>query len=111
MPAVAPPSAPDGSRSEERRFLLILVFILLLLAAVYPLLWVSGYRGSAEAHATIEVLGGILGLLPGAGFITRFWSLGQRFYLFVGLAFFANGVEDFVHRLLEVARWHGWVEP
>ena len=108
-PAPAPPATTE-SPSEERRLLLILTVILFLLAAVYPFLRISTYQGSAEAHATIEVLGGLLGLLAGAGFVTRFWSLGQRFHLFVGLAFFANGAEDAVHGLFEMARYRGWVD-
>jgi PAS domain S-box-containing protein len=81
-----------------------------VLAAGYPLLARSTYRGSAEVHATIEILGGLIGLLAGAGFIGRFYSLGYRFHLLVGLAFFVNGAEDLVHGLLGFASTQAWIE-
>jgi len=105
-PGPATSGAPAGRAME-----LGLVFALMaLLASAYPALLLSDYRGTAEAHATIEIVGGTLGLLAGAGFIARFWSLGQRFHLIVGLAFFANGAEDLLHGLIELARAQGWLD-
>ena len=101
---------PRGSRREERQYLLILLLVLLCLASAYPLIRFSTYHGSAESHGTVEIVGGILALLTGAGLVTRFWSLGQRFHMFVGLAFFANGTEDLVHGFLELAQWQGWLQ-
>jgi hypothetical protein len=56
------------------------------------------------------MVGAIIGLLAGTGFVIRFYSLGHRFHLLVGLAFFINGVEDFVHGFLGFASSHGWIE-
>ena len=54
--------------------------------------------------------GAVVALLAGTSFITRFYSLGNRFHLLVGLAFFTNGAEDMVHGFLEFARNHAWIE-
>ena len=53
------------------------------------------------------MIGALLGLVVGIFLITRFYILGFRFHLFVGLAFLVNGAEDFIHGLLSFgsARW------
>ena len=51
----------------------------------------------------------MMGLLAGAGFIIRFYNLGHRLHLLVGLAFFVSGAEDFVHGFLPFAEGHGWI--
>ena len=98
------------SPAEVRRDVLLLALIMALLASAYPALRTAAYQGSRELHAAIEMTGALLGLLAGAGFLIRFYNLGHRFYLFVGLAFFVNGAEDFVHGLIELATNHQWVD-
>ena len=51
----------------------------------------------------MEMIGSLIGLLTGACFITRFYTLGNRFHLLVGLAFFVSGGEDFAHGFLDYA--------
>lgn len=91
-------------RDHKYFFLLLLATILTGLACLYPTLAESSYTGSADLHATIEIVGAVLGLIAGLAFVGRFYVLGDRFLLFVGLAFFVNGAEDFVHGLLAFER-------
>lgn len=88
------------STKQEHRRLILLVLMTILLLSIYPLLARSTHIGSADFHATIEIVGAFFGLLLGFALITRFYTLGGHFYLFVGLAFFVNGVEDLIHGLL-----------
>mgnify|MGYP005842891365 FL=1 len=104
------PRQSEPARSAEARYrLAVLGVLLLLLGAAYPLLRASQYRSGPELHAAMEILGAIIGLLAGASFVTRSYSLGNRFHLFVGLAFFVNGAEDLVHGSLELAHHHAWI--
>ncbi len=65
--------------------------------------------GSADAHGTIEWAGALFALIAGFALITHFRALGNRLYLFIGLAFFVNGAEDFVHGVLSLAGEHQWL--
>ena len=58
------------------------------------------YRGNPEFHAAVELSGAVIGLVAGIGLVACFYALGNRFHLIVGLAFFINGAEDFVHGLV-----------
>ncbi|NUQ66010.1 MAG: response regulator [Pirellulales bacterium] len=117
-PADVPRSPPDrtaGSRSGRTtaRVLWPLVFVAVLggvLASVHLLIRRSGDGGTADFHAAIEMMGALVGMLAGMGFIARFYALGQRFQLIVGLAFFVNGAEDLVHGYLQLAATRGWTE-
>lgn len=92
---------------QERYHVAALVAVLLLLSSVYPLAARSPNRGSPDLHAMIEIMGAVIGLLTAAGFITRFYSLGNRFHLLVGVAFLVNGIEDCCHGMLELSMHHG----
>ncbi len=93
-------SSSAHSSAQERGYLIVLALMMILLASVYPLLRQSVYEGSSDLHATIEMVGALFGLVAGVALIVRFYTLGNRFHLFIGLAFFVNGAEDFVHGLL-----------
>ena len=97
------------SISQSRNRILLLAAILLVLSGVYPFLIGSSYKGSADLHGIIEMVGSLMGLIAGISLITRFYSLGNRFHLYIGLAFFINGSEDFIHGLLSFSsvRWLG----
>ncbi len=101
--------SPADLQAKRGYHLATLVILLGLLEAAYPVFSTPDYRGSEQFHATIEMTGAVIGLLAGAGFIIRFYSLGNRFHLLVGLAFFANGAEDFVHGFLGFAWEHQWI--
>lgn len=84
---------------NQRYYLSILAAILILLAAPYPWLSRLAYHGTPAAHETIEIIGAIFGLVAGHAFISHFYALGNRFYLFIGLAYFINAAEDLIHGL------------
>jgi len=94
------------SPAQVRAHLVILVFIVVLLSSVYPLLAQTAHRGSADLHAALEMTGALLGLIAGFALVARFYALGSREYLLIGLAFFVNGGEDFVHGFLGFAAAH-----
>lgn len=58
------------------------------------------FQGNIQLFATIEIIGAVFGLLTGFALALRFYSLGNRYHLFLGLAYFVNGVEDLIHGLL-----------
>jgi len=100
----------EHSPVQARRYLFALALVMALLASVYPRLGTSAYQGSADLHATVEVVGALLGLMAGFALIVRFYTLGNRFHLIVGLAFFVNGGEDLVHGLLSFRNLFGLPE-
>jgi PAS domain S-box-containing protein len=102
------PSQTTHSSLQERRHLIVLALMTVLLASIYPLQTKLPYKGSADLHAAIEMLGALFGLVTGFALIVRFYALGNRFYLFVGLAFFVNGAEDLVHGLLSSHHLQQW---
>ena len=82
------------STKQERRYLVILGAVIVLLGSVQPFLLQSSYKGSAELHAAFDVFGGLLGLISGLALVAHYSSLGNRIYLFLGLAFFTGGTVD-----------------
>jgi len=96
------------SRVQKRIYFIVLGVVIVLFGSTYPLLIVSKYKGSADIHATIEVVGALFGLIAGFVFIVHFWALFNRFHLFLGLAFFINGAEDLVHGVLSFSIERDW---
>jgi PAS domain S-box-containing protein len=103
----SPPGLVTHSPAQERRHLLALAIIITLLASIYPLVAKSEYMGGADFHATIEAVGGLLGLVAGVALVVRFYTLGNRFHLIMGLAFLVNGGEDLVHGLMSYRNFLG----
>ncbi len=97
------------SPQQKRGRFIALAAWMALLAFAYPLVAKLAYVGSADAHGTIESVGALFALIAGFALITHFYSLGNRMYLFIGLAFFVNGAEDLVHGLLSLAGEHAWL--
>ena len=97
------------SPTKKRFYCIGLATTAFLLASIYPLLAQSTYRGCHDFHATIESIGSIIGLIAGISLIAHFYALGNRFHLFIGLAFFINGAEDFVHGFIDFASNLGWI--
>jgi len=94
-------ATPSGERpvpAVRMVGLLAGLYVLLLL----PILWTSGstYRSTPDLHAAMEVVGSLLGLAAGLAFVLRFYAMGSRLLLFIGLAFLVNASEDFVHGML-----------
>ncbi len=98
------------SPAEQSLYLVLLAVVFALLGAVFPLLQASSFQGTHDLHAFIEMLGAAVGLLAGTGFITRFYSLGYRFHLLVGLAFFVSGAADFAQGLVSFLQAHSGTE-
>ncbi|MCH7783535.1 hypothetical protein IID62_10780, partial [candidate division KSB1 bacterium] len=80
--------------TDHTKSIVILAFIAVVLMSVYPFLMSSDYKSSSDLHATIEVIGSLFGLITGLVFIMRFNILGNRIHLLIGMAFFANALED-----------------
>jgi PAS domain S-box-containing protein len=107
---------PDGTlnfsshtRAQETRYLLLLLVLIACACAAFPLLDTASYRGTADRHAMIETVGALIGLLAGLAFIIRFYVLGNRSHLFIGLAFFVNGAADLTHGFLSFFALEGWL--
>ena len=99
------------SLTQRRRYLVILAGLaVVLLLCVYPLLAQPSHGGSSDLHFTIESVGGLIGLLAGFALIARFYALGNRFHLLIGLGFFLSGATDLVHGILSLNQTHRWVE-
>jgi signal transduction histidine kinase len=89
---------PDrGRQAPLWRTILLFVAVSVLLMAPLPLLVDVPYESSADLLATMEVVGGIIGLTAGLTFVLRFTALGDRIHLLFGLAFLGNGSIDVVH--------------
>lgn len=52
-----------------------------------------------HTHATLEIIGSLFGMFTGFALVLRFYTLGNRYHLLIGLAFFVTGVEDLVYGL------------
>ncbi|MFC1491584.1 MASE3 domain-containing protein, partial [Nitrospinota bacterium] len=102
-------SLTTHTSSQLRWHLVALAIIILILSSVYPFLAISAHQGNTDLHAMIEMVGSLIGLIAGFTIVARFYVLGNRFLLFVGLAFFVNGAEDFAHGYLTFASHHGWI--
>ena len=86
------------ARQKRNRFVAIIV-CMALLTSVGLLITGSTVQGDAnahelaDAHGMIEWIGALFGLVVGLALVMHFAALGNRLYLFIGLAFFVNGAE------------------
>ena len=85
------------------------MLVLAILGSAYLSLHDSQYQTTAEFTSAMEMVGAIIGLLTGACFISRFYTLGNRVHLLVGLAFFVSGGEDFVLGFLDLVKDNDWI--
>ncbi len=92
--------------AQQSLYLFLLAGLLALAGLGYPLLQQSTWRADADTHAFLEMVGGLVGLLAGLSFITRFYSLGDRFHLLVGLGFFVAGGTDVAQGLVLLVGSH-----
>jgi signal transduction histidine kinase/DNA-binding NarL/FixJ family response regulator len=88
------------SKKEVRNNLIILSLFMFIILSFLPRMYSSTCASNPAYHYTVEMVGALMGLITGIALITRFYSLGNRFYLFVGLAFLVSGAEDFIHGYL-----------
>ncbi len=94
---------------QIRNRLCALVLVLVGLLMFYPLLAGGEYRSSSDFHAAVEMVGSLIGLAAGVLLIMRFCVMGDRFQLYIGLAFFVNGAEDLAHGVLAFRYTHAWL--
>jgi signal transduction histidine kinase/FixJ family two-component response regulator len=94
------PAASLHSPLERGWQLVYLTLILLILAVPYPFLRQSTLRLSPDLFASVKIVGALFGLVTGFALVQRFYALGHRDHLFIGLAFFVNGMQDFIHGLM-----------
>jgi signal transduction histidine kinase len=91
------------------RATLIVAAVIITLSLPLPLLFDVDYTGSHDLHASIEVIGGLIGLVVGVTFLLRFTTLGDRVHLLFGLAFLSAGAIDIVHGLVPFLSERGFV--
>ncbi len=96
------------SPAQQRRRLIVLGIVIAVLASPFAVLGRSTYTGTPDLHAMIEIMGAFFGLLAGSALIARFYALGNRLQLLVGLAFLVNGAEDFANGFLSLCGERGW---
>jgi hypothetical protein len=58
----------------------IVLVAMCFLGSVFPMLFNSTYRGSPDIHATIEMVGALIGVLAGIVLVVHFYVLGNRFW-------------------------------
>jgi signal transduction histidine kinase/CheY-like chemotaxis protein/HPt (histidine-containing phosphotransfer) domain-containing protein len=102
------------NRSQQRSYLIGLVVLMLALvtpailfawrdaAGLPPMLLFDSTAPLDAAQArnlygTLEVVGSLFGMFTGFALVLRFYALGNRFHLLIGLGFFVTGVQDFVY--------------
>ena len=61
--------------------------------------WSMSNQQARHTHATLEIVGSLFGMFTGFALVLRFYTLGNRYHLLIGLAFFVTGVEDLVYGL------------
>jgi len=90
------PEKHYGSVKRNAILAAILVFILLLgfiFINSLRIIWLE----NKTAHFWLEITGFLLAVLAGFAALKQLKSTQSSFYLFIALAFFANGIEDAVH--------------
>jgi signal transduction histidine kinase/CheY-like chemotaxis protein/HPt (histidine-containing phosphotransfer) domain-containing protein len=102
------------NRSQQRSYLIGLVILMLVLvlpgilfawrdaAGLPPILFLDStapidVTQARNLYATLELVGSLFGMFTGFALILRFYALGNRFHLLIGLGFFVTGVQDFVY--------------
>jgi PAS domain S-box-containing protein len=98
------------SPEQKRRHLIQIMLTVLFLSSLYPffmnntdhLVW-----SNKDIHGTMQTVGALLGIATGFFFISRSISFGNRFHLFIGLAFAVSGFADFFHGIISLggANW------
>ena len=76
----------------------VLALCVLLFAFALPPLIIgrTSVRAGGDLLSSLLVVGALFGITTGFALVLRFYSLGNRFHLFVGLAYFINGMQDLI---------------
>lgn len=97
------------SKHREKINYLYLAAIIFGLSLFYPFLASHNHTGTPDFHATIEMVGALIGIIAGISIIAHFLVVGNRLHLLIGLAFFVNSSEDFIHGLLAFSIEHDFL--
>ena len=97
---VESPGLAVHTEQERTLHLAILAVLLVLLGIPYPNLAESTFTGTLDLHTAVKVIGALFGIITGLALTMRFDALGNRFHLFLGIAFLVNGIKDLVHGLI-----------
>jgi len=92
----------SGSVKRNAILAAILVFILLLGFIFMDALGIPWLQSKA-AHFWLEVIGFLLAVLAGFAALRQLKITQSSLYLFISLAFFANGIEDIIHAFAAIA--------
>ena len=95
---------------QRRRHIIQIVLTVLFLSSLYPFFAENTKNvvwSNNDIHGTMQTVGALLGIATGFFFISRSVSFGNRFHLFIGLAFAVSGMADFFHGLSSLggANW------
>ncbi len=103
-------SGPSATFKLSKNYYLIMTGVwVVVLLSILPFLRKSSYMGSGDLHGIIEMVGALCGMVSGFIFIVHYWALASRLFLFIGLAFLINGIEDLSHGFMAFASIHNWV--
>ncbi len=95
------------SLSLLRESILPILFMLLLIS-VYPWLTQSTYQSTQDFHIALEFSCMVLGLLSALVLVSRFWVLGNRLHLLIGMAFGINALSDGLHGVQSFLLYQDW---
>jgi signal transduction histidine kinase len=61
--------------------------------------FLAAVQEARHLHSTLDVIGALFGMFTGFALVLRFYALGNRYHLLIGLAYCVTGVEDLVYGL------------
>jgi len=85
------------------------VILMLVMLSISPWSAHSSYLSSAGMHIVLEFSCMLLALLCAFALISRFWVLGNRLHLLIGMAFLVNALSDGLHGLLALLIAIDWL--
>lgn len=99
----------EHSPLRKRIYLGVLIVVITLMAFSYIHLSKLFANSDPNFNEIVEIGGGLIGLVAGFTLITHFYSIANRFYLFVGMALFINALLDFTQTVIAFALTHSFI--
>jgi signal transduction histidine kinase/ActR/RegA family two-component response regulator len=93
-----------GAKQVKYRLVFIGI-VMMLFVSSFPFLRATGPLVSSEFHIIVELGSAVISMLVAFALIVRFYAMGNRFILMVGLAFFCNGLADGHHFVMAINQW------
>ena len=85
------------SPQVNKKYLFVGIFILIVFLAFFPFIKDIHLQGSYVLNAFVKTIGSLFAIISGTALLAWFSRTGFRIHLFVGLAFFINGLIEFIH--------------